>query len=332
MWQTAMNKMFEIESSDALREYLLGKGDSNALREQLYAEFLKYSMYGDVQEWNVAVRLCEALAIVGWGEHEPLEAVRGRWFNGNPETYFVNRDGIPRFLDAVWSKRNAGYAIDYRLSFLHGSAENPLAKPVRLDGTVGECLDVALCNQRNWIPKNPIRIVRGLANCYEGSKPVVESIEKDLIPSLNRSMRPELYGCAIDAIVINVSFRYYDNYHCKTNYVIADESLKLKQKDFYPKLLGMYTEKEIEDNGYYLRNRFSYGPFRRETGKVRVDIVLEREFSLRPVPEQKRILSEYLIHAVEKVAERLKKKVDYDFPLMISDFTSILSAWNSREL
>ncbi|MCM1333299.1 MAG: hypothetical protein NC248_11910 [Bacteroides sp.] len=324
-----MNKIFEIESIDALREYLLGKGDSDALRERLYAEFLKYSMYGDAREWNVAVRLCEALAIVGWGEHEPLEAIRGRWFNGNPETYFINRDGKPRFLDAVWSKRNAGYAIDRGLSFFHGDSDNPLAEPTRFEGRAGEPQEVVLCSQRNWIPKNPIRIVRGLANCYESSKPVVESIEKELIPSLNRSMRPELYGCAIDAIVINVSFSFYDNYHCKTNYIIADESLKLKQKDFYPKLLEMYSEKEIEDNGYYLRNRYAYKPFRKETGTTRVDIVLEKEFSRQTELEQKRLLSEYLIHAVEQVAKRLDRKVRYEFPLMISDLKGVLHSWHN---
>lgn len=325
-----MDKIFEIQSIDALREYLLGETEVNSLRERLYEGFLKYSEYKDVSQWNMAVRLCEALAIIGWGEHEPLEAVKGVWFNGNPETYFINRDAKPRFLDAVWSQRKAGFAIDYGLSFLHGSTENPLEEPVRLQESIGECMDIPLCSQRNWISKNPIRIIRGLANCYKGSLPLIERIENDLVPELNRSMHPERYGDAVDALILNVSFSFYDNYHCKTNYVIADESLKLKRKDFYPKLLEMYSEKEIEDNGYYLRNRFSYGPFRKDTGKARVEIVLEKEFSQLPVPEQKRRLSEYFIHAVEQMAARLKKKVDYDFPQMISDFKSILSSWNEQ--
>lgn len=325
-----MNRIFETESLDELRKHLLQQSDTERLREQLYAEFLKHSQYSNASEWNTAVRICEALAIIGWGKHEPVEAIRGAYFNGNPNTYFANKDAKPRFLDAVWSKRKEGFAIDHGLSFFYGSAENPLDKPVRLSESVDEAQDIKLCSQRNWIPKNPIRITRGIANCYENSKPLIESVEKDLMPELNRCMRPELYGTAVDCILLNLSFSFYDNYHCKTNYIIADESLKLKQKDFYPKLLEMYSEKEIEDNGYYLRNRFTYGPFRTDTGTTRVTIVLEKEFSQLSVQEQKQLLGEYFIHAVEQVAKRLARKVNYDFQLMIADFESILESWNKH--
>ncbi|MCM1502842.1 MAG: hypothetical protein NC115_09290 [Bacteroidales bacterium] len=322
-----MEKIFEIAGLTELREYLSGRQNVEELRERLYAGFLECSQYRNAAEWNAAVRICEALAIIGWGTHEPVEAIRGAYFNGNPETYFINRDAKPRFFNAVWSKRKDGFAIDYELSFFHGGAENPLEKPIRLNGHVGEVQDIPLCSQRNWIPKNPIRIVRGLANCYETSKPLVESLEKKLIPKLNRGMRPKLYGTAIDSIVINVSFSFYDNYHCKTNYIIADEKLKLKQKDLYPKLLEMYSEKEIEDNGYYMRKRFKYSPFRTDTGTVRVNIVLEKEFSFLPIQEQKQLFCGYIIQAVEHVAKRLERKIDYNFPLLIDDFKSILDSW-----
>lgn len=230
----------------------------------------------------------------------------------------------------MWSKRKAGYAIDYGLSFYHGTPENPLTEPIRISHKAGVPQDIPLGSQRNWIAKNPIRIIRGLANCYASSKPVIESIEDELQPKLNRNMRPELYGPDINAIVINLSFSFYDNYHCKTNYIIADESLKLKQKDFYPKLLELYPEKEIEDNGYYLRNRFSYGPLRKDTGTVRVHIVLEKEFSQQSEPEQKRLLCGYMLHAVVQLTKRLRRKTNYDFSLMVSDFKSILSDWTKE--
>ncbi len=323
----ALNKIYETGSLAELRRYLSGMPNVGELRERLYSEFLKYSQYRNAVEWNAAVRICEALAIVGWGTHEPVEAIRGTYFNGNPETYFINRDAKPRFFNAVWSKRKDGFAIDCNLSFLHGDADNPLSEPVRLSGHAGEAQDVQLCGQRNWIPKNPIRIIRGLANCYASSKPLIESIERELIPELNRGMRPELYGSALNMIILNISFSFYDNYHCKTNYIIADESLKLKKKDFYPKLLEMYSEKEIEDNGYFLRNRFTYGPFRSDSGTARVNIVFEKEFSLLSAQEQKQRFGQYLIQAVEHVAKRLDRKIQYDFPLMLSDFKSILSSW-----
>lgn len=319
--------IFELDSIEELREYLECEPDVDGLRERLYADFLKYSQYRNVREWNASVRVCEALAIIGWGEHEPVEAVRGVYFNGNPETYFINRHGKPRFLDAVWSKRKEGIAIDYELSYIYGSQDESSERATRLSWQIGEAEDLRLCSQRNWIAKNPIRIVRGLANCYQSSKPMIYSMENTLIPMLSREMRPELYGKAIDTITLNLSFSFFDNEHCKTNYIIADESLKLKKNDFYPKLLEMYSEKEIEDNGYYLRNRFTYGPFRADTGSPRVGIVLEKEFSCLPTQDQKQLLCDYLIRAVEQVAKRLERKIDYNFNLMIGDFKSILNAW-----
>ncbi len=322
-----MDAIFELNRIEDLREYLSSKANVDELCKLLLEKFMIYSQYRNVQEWNAAVRICEALAIIGWGAHEPVEAIRGIYFNGNPETYFINRYNKPRFLDAVWAKRKNGFAIDYELSFLHGSQDNPLAKPTRSYKQIGQVQDIPLYSQRNWISKSPIRIIRGLANCYESSKPMIDSIENKLIPKLSRAMRPELYGTAIDTIRLNLSFSFFDNDHCKTNYIIADESMKLKKKDFYPKLLEMYSEKEIEDNGYYLRNRFTYSPFRSDTGTTRVTIVFEKEFSLLPIQEQKQLFCVYLIQAVEHVAKRLEGKKDYNFSLMIADFKSILDYW-----
>lgn len=327
-----MNRIFEISGLEELQKYLAAHPDKDLLRERLYAEFLKYSCYRDVAQWNAAVRICECLAIIGWGEHEALEAIRGVYFNGNPDTFFINRDAKCRFFEAVWSRRKDGLAIDFERSFFHGTRECPALSRPDFTTAIGEVCDAKLNSQRNWIPKNPVRIIRGLANCYESSKAVVESLEHELMPALNSSMRPELYGSAVDAIILNLSFSFYDNYHCKTNYIIADDSLKLKKKDFYPKLLEMFSEKEIADNGYYLRNRFTYSPFRKETGTVRVDIVLEKEFSGLSMQAQKQLLGTYLLTALEHVAKRLEPKISYDFQLLLADFKSILGKWWNRLL
>ena len=50
----------------------------------LYAQFLenidekKYADYKSVSEWDKAMRLCECFAVIGWGNYEPVEALRGR--------------------------------------------------------------------------------------------------------------------------------------------------------------------------------------------------------------------------------------------------------------
>lgn len=327
-----LHEIYEINDLRQLKDHLSRFSDIEKLRAELFAEFLVHSNYHNASEWNKAVRLCECLAITGWGDREPLEAVRGTYFNGNPNTWFMNRDSKPRFLDAVWSKRNDGIAIDFSRSTLHDSTCCGHCSDMAAVDGIGEIQRVTLLSQRNWIAKNPILITRGLANCYENTGPVIDSMEKELKPELNRLMRPELYGSAINRIAINCSFSFYDNYHCKTNYIIADEALKLKQKDFYPALLAMYSEKEIEDNGYYLRNRFTYGPFRVDTGTTRIAIVLEREFSQLPQTRQKEVLSEYFLHAVGQCATRLSKKIDYNFDLMTADLSAILSRWCENKL
>lgn len=325
------SQIYEIDTLQQLREYLTQSSDCEKVRTYLLAEFLKYSRYRNAAEWNMAVRLCECLAIIGWGETEPLEAIRGTYFNGNPNTFFVNRNAEFRYLNAVWSKRKNGIAIDFGSSSFLGSPDAPSIRTPISGDTISEVMPTKLNSQRNWIPKNPICITRGIANCYENSRSVIESMEKDLKPTLNQRMRPELYGGAINQIIINCSFSFYDNYHCKTNYIIADEALGLKQKDFYSALLGMFPKKEIEDNGYYLRNRFTCGPFRFDTGLIRVGVVLEKEFSKHHPLRQKQVLSEYFLHAVDLCAKRLCKKIDYDFRLMTADFTAILKEWCEKQ-
>ena len=197
------------------------------------------------------------------------------------------------------------------------------------------------CERQHLFIKNPVWIKRIISNCYENSKAVIESVDKELQSELNRRMRPEIYGRAINRIIINCSYSYYDHDHCKTNYIIADEKLKLKQKDFYRTLLIMFTRQEIEKNGYFLRNRFEFGPFRADTGKIRIGLNLEKEFSELSHSEQRLKLSEYILFALnptkcssvcieDHVTDKLKKKkLDYDFDLMLEDFNSILTEWKA---
>ena len=119
-----MKNILDISELEELQKYLLSFSDKESMREQLFSDFLKYARYRNAEEWNNAVRICEALAIIGWGNHEPVEAIRGIYFNGNPNTYFINRDGKPRFLDAIWSKRKDGLAIDFSRSFFHESTDS----------------------------------------------------------------------------------------------------------------------------------------------------------------------------------------------------------------
>lgn len=82
-----IRQIHEIDDLQQLREHLSEWPDVEKLRTGLFTEFLRHTRYKNAAEWNAAVRLCECLAIIGWGTHEPVEAIRGTYFNGNPETF-----------------------------------------------------------------------------------------------------------------------------------------------------------------------------------------------------------------------------------------------------
>ena len=86
-----IRQIHEIDDLQQLREHLSEWPDVEKLRTGLFTEFLRHTRYKNAAEWNAAVRLCECLAIIGWGTHEPVEAIRGTYFTGNTETFFINR-------------------------------------------------------------------------------------------------------------------------------------------------------------------------------------------------------------------------------------------------
>ena len=175
----------------------------------------------------------------------------------------------------------------------------------------------------------PIKIVRTLDNCYSGSRAVLDSITELLNPRLQVELQPRRYGSdSLRQIEINTAMSFYDDFHCKTNYIIADESLKLRSSDYYGQLLTMFTEDVIEREGLFLRPRYQIGPLNKRTGLIYVTIVFEQSFSFLPEKEQKRIMSEYFLTAVGRIALR-KKKLNYNFPLLIDDFRRALDWWTN---
>ena len=294
-----MNEIYEIDDLKELKNFLERQSNQDKLRENLFSEFLQYADYKNVSDWNKAVKICESLAIIGWGKYEPLEALRGMYFNGNPMTFFINKFGECRFVDAIWSKRTTGFTMEQGRTSYHSSPNQIDNKQTILwDYETKEAIqDIKIDSQRNWTPKNPIWFERGISNCYENSKEFIESVDKELQPRLKEKMRPEKYGNVINRIIINHSHSFYDNAHCKTNFIISESDKKLTNQKAWEELHTMYPNKEIEENGYYLRNRFVYGPFRTDTGKVNIDIHFEKAFSELSYQQQKeQTYQTYLLH------------------------------------
>ncbi|WP_297939953.1 hypothetical protein [uncultured Campylobacter sp.] len=317
-----LEQIYKIEDLSEL-EILLRAQDTNLIRDRLLAEFDRYAFYKNVSEWNKAVKICECLAIIGWGERESLEALRGKFYNGYAMTYFLNAHGEARYVEATWSKRKTGLSMQDGDTIFHPSPDasgKTLARPVKED-----IQDVKLNSQRNWIAKNPVRITRAISNCYESSRAVIESLFLDLQPALNAKMRPQIYGSAINYIKLRCAFSFSDR-GCKTNYIIAPDKPKLSSQRAWELIHEMMGEDERRAGGYYLRNRFEYSPFRKDTGKTGALIHFEREFSELAPMEQKRRMGEYFLTALKQIAQK-QSKLEYDFAAMIEDFSKILDEW-----
>lgn len=179
----------------------------------------------------------------------------------------------------------------------------------------------------NNMNPTPIKIVRTLDNCYPGSRGVLDSITAELNPRLGAELRTQRYGESLRQIVINTAMSFYDDYHCKTNYIILDEGLKLRQSEYYDVLLTMFPEDEIERDGLFLRPRYQIGPLRKDTGIVYATIVFEKAFSFMPEKKQKEIMSRYFLTTVNRIARRKKAAPDYDFEQLLADFERVLNWW-----
>ncbi|MEQ1907113.1 MAG: hypothetical protein ABL888_23210, partial [Pirellulaceae bacterium] len=309
-----MDEFFAQQSLAELRALVDSKGGTHC-RKQLTKQFLRYCLYQNAEQWNRAVRLCEALTIVGWGDLEPVEATRGMFWNGNPETAFFNKCSELRFVAAIWSKRKAGFTMEPGRTSYHYSPDMP-EKPSRGDEyPVTECIqDIRLKTQRNWIPKNPILIGRTISNCYRNSAKLAGDVEDGLMPTLNKQMTPEAYGSAISRIVIEYNLSYPVGGCGETNYIILDEDVRLSSQQLFTRLKKMYSAKEIKENGYWLRKRFDFGGFKSDKGVINVQIHFSKEFSEQSIKAQKREFAKHLIEAVEGAVRRLRaKKLQYDF-------------------
>ena len=322
-----MDRIFSLKSLDDLQTFLTVQ-PRKRVRKELGKAFLKACLYTDAKEWNRAVRLCEALTIVDWGDLEPVEATRGVFWNGSPETIFFNKFSQPRFVDAIWSRRKAGLTMCQGQTSYHSSPDLPKKPELLWDYPVEECLqDVTLETQRNWIPKNPILIRRTVANCYPSSEKLMAEMEGRLLPALDEHMTPEKYGAAFNRLLIECSLSY-DDESGPNNNIILDEDVRLSPAKLYQRLRKMYSAKEIKKNGYFLRKRYDYGGFLSDRGVMKVQIHFSREFSEQSHKAQKREFAQHLVTAVDGAIARLKaRKLVYDFDSMRQDFHSILTDW-----
>ena len=104
--------LHNFETIDDMEAWL-SQFDPDFLRAYLFKEFDKVKYYETANQWNDAVRICEALAIIGWGNRDRVDAVctrRDQWRT----TTFKSLNNDDCYRSANWLPRKAGrYMTNY---------------------------------------------------------------------------------------------------------------------------------------------------------------------------------------------------------------------------
>jgi hypothetical protein len=283
--------IFKLDTLPQLTTYLR-KLNHDTARELLLTDFEQSVDYRNARDWNRLVRLCEALALVGWGDAEAVEAICEKWYDGSYCTRLANRFFEERFRPDSWRKQGATFILDD-----HGQPGVD-----RRDYGVAKLL-----SQRNLLPKNPVRLAQMTANMYPEFKPLYNELAK-LRNKLDRQTRPELYGDGFGylGVVIDFSDKWSDYFHSKKE-----------------------IPKGFKGNPF-VRDRIDLGKLSKKQGELRLVATrhFPHAFTQLSIAQQKAEFRQDLLEMLDALAQRLaKKKINYDTPLLIADVTKILSKW-----
>ncbi|MCA8914416.1 MAG: hypothetical protein KDB90_03315 [Planctomycetes bacterium] len=278
-------QLSEVEENLALAS------DDKKLRQQLQAAFDDVAEYDTAAEWEIAVRTCEALAVLGWGSRERVDAVTH--YNGDCwDTYFVNATGQRRFRVGHWHKRKAGWVLfnpEYR-----PSPDGPGVPAKEWMQEAGKKFPIVdrdrLASQRNCLKQMPITM--GVSGAASPDTDAVSELRRELSTVLKRHLRPNDYGDALD--------RLYMTLHCPIPWV-ASGSPGLK--------IGAYRSKQ---------KSFS------------CDLTIGEGFAKKSVEHQKAILCDALLEALSALKAKLaKQKATYDIETLQRDTQSAIEDWCS---
>lgn len=284
-------EILKVEEIEALRALLLSQPDQDELRGQLFSLLLSVLEYNDANAWSKAVRICESLAIIGWGDRERVDACAH--FNGDCwETWFINRQGEYRFRRGRWTKPKAGWRLfNPQYHFSPDVPEIPAKSWEEYAGIEFPCVDIpVLPSQRNAQKQMPIEM--GLIG---GNGPVSERVwelKRELTKLLIQTMRPDIYGDAIN--------RFFLTLHCA-----ADNRA------------GRGTHEGLK-----------IGSYRAKQKAFSCELHLDSNFGLLNVDDQRRVFLIALQESIKALEAKLAKlKLEYDFSAFHADVVSAFERW-----
>jgi hypothetical protein len=275
-------------SIESLQACLRSLGNTAKVRRSLFDELAKVIEYDDAHEWGMAVRICEALAIVGWGDHERVDAICG--FNGDCwETRFVNGADEYRFRQGGWTKRKAGWVLVNPEYYASPDFPDIPSKSweefAHVEFPAVACAKLA--SQRNCQKQMPF--VMGLFGDFGPVSRCVESLKSELTARLMRSMRPAEYGDALD--------RFYMTLHCPHPGAKFSPGLKI-------------------------------GAWKSKQRSFECDLFFDDAFANLPRARQQAHFIDNLMVAIDALAAKFKqRRIEFDIERFRADVLSAAKAW-----
>lgn len=201
-----IDPIYTLETLDELEEWLWGH-DTDALRATLFAELDAYIRYEIATEWNRLVRVCESLAIVGWGERPLLEACMVKLDSFETRLRDLQRREIGR--TALWTRRKAGFAIwSYfdRDTFGEDAAQVRLSEPDKLLDKTSR-----LHTQRNPPARMQIGFVQFTTSGNFSNH--MSALLRDLQNCLEDGVDPKGLWPTVENILISCNIGFFDGGH-----------------------------------------------------------------------------------------------------------------------
>jgi hypothetical protein len=281
------------KSLDDLAGYVRSQPEKT-LRKILFQLFDERAEYRNARDWAEAVRICEALTIVGWGKRERLDAICEPQENGW-QTQFLAANGDCRFLTGNWTKRKAGFQL-HNPEYC-ASPDRPDKPAVdwktygRLHSAEFQIVPIdSLPTQRNKRRLNPIEL--GGIGGMDVTTDVVNEHRMDLYRRLRNSIPIDRYGDGLETF--DMCF-----------VTSARDGRKLK-----PRLeLGRYTPK---------------------SQLYRCYLHFEPGFYRKSRQEQLGYIATNLLAALDHLAGLLQQKsIAYDMAALRIEVSNVLNEWQS---
>ena len=288
-----LKTLTELDSLNDLERFVNSQSEK-PLRRILFTLFDDRAEYRNARDWAEVVRICEALAIIGWGKRERVDAICERQEN-QWQTQFLAANGDYRFLNGNWTKRKAGFQLHNPEYYVSPDRPDKPAVDWKTYGRLHSAeFQIVPCDslptQRNKRRLSPIAL--GGIGGMNLTTNVVEEHRMELYRRLRTSIPRNRYGDGLETFDM-----------C---FVSADwDGKKLK-----PRLqLGRYTPK---------------------SQLYRCYLEFEPAFRKRSRPEQMEYIATNLLTALDHLAGLLRQKsVAYDMAALRSDVARVLATWQA---